>query len=63
MKNEPRDEIVEEIRARRHAHAQSLDFDLSRIVADLQRQEQAAGMPTVTREPRRPEPSARRSSG
>ena len=33
------DEIVEEIRRHREAHAASLDYDLKRITEDLQRQE------------------------
>ena len=33
------DEIIEEIRRLREAHAASLDYDLKRITEDLQRQE------------------------
>ena len=49
------DEIIEEIRRRREAHAESLGFDLKRITEDLQRQEREAGSPLVNRPPRKPE--------
>ena len=48
------EDLVEEIRRHRHAHAASLDFDLVRIAADLQRQEQQSGVPVVHRPPRSP---------
>ena len=48
------DEIVEEIRREREAHAQSLDFDLKRITEDLQRQEHESGVQVVRRPSRRP---------
>ena len=48
------DEIVAEIRRHREAHAASLDYDLKRIVRDLQRQEQEAGIELVQRTPRKP---------
>ena len=48
------DEIVEEIRRRREAHAESLDYDLKRITEDLQRQERASETPVVQRSPRKP---------
>lgn len=48
------DEIVEEIRRHREAHAASLDYDLKRITADLQCQEQESGTKVVTRPPRKP---------
>ena len=48
------DEIVEEIRRRRQAHAESLGFDLKRITLDLQRQERDSGAPVVMRSPRKP---------
>ena len=48
------DEIVQEIRRRRQAHAESLDYDLKRITEDLQRQERESGMPVVKRPPRKP---------
>jgi hypothetical protein len=62
MTNQVDDEIVEEIRRRREAHAKSLDFDLKRITQDLQRQEQEAGTPVVHRPSRRPQPRPKRSS-
>jgi hypothetical protein len=49
------DEIVEEIRRRRQAHAESLDYDLKRITEDLQRQELESGSLIVKRAPRQPE--------
>jgi hypothetical protein len=62
MTNRIDDEIVEEIRRRRQAHAASLDYDLTRITEDLQRQERESGRPTVTREPRKPQRMPKRSS-
>ncbi len=49
MTNEIDDEIVEAIRRRRQAHAESLDYDLKRITEDLQRQERESGEPVVRR--------------
>jgi hypothetical protein len=60
--NRPDDEIVEEIRRRREGHAESFDFDLKRIVADLQRQEHDSGVPVVARPPRKPQVPPKRSS-
>jgi hypothetical protein len=48
------DEIVDEIRQYRNAHAASFGYDLKRIVEDLQRQERESGKETVTRPPRKP---------
>ena len=48
------DEIVEEIRRRRGAHAESFDYDLKRITEDLQRQEKESGTRVVKRPSRRP---------
>lgn len=56
------DEIVEEFRRRRQAHAESLGYDLKRITEDLQRQERESDQPVVTRPPREPETPPRRSS-
>jgi len=56
------DEIVEEIRRRRQAHAESLDYDLKRITEDHQRQERESGVPVVKRPPRKPPVMPRRSS-
>ena len=50
------DEIVEEIRRHREAHAASLDYDLKRITRDLQQQERESGREFVTRPPRLPLP-------
>jgi len=56
------DEIVEEIRRRREAHAESLGYDLKRITEDLQRQERESGMPEARRAPRKPQRMPKRSS-
>ena len=55
MTNKVDDEIVEEIRRRRQAHAKSLGYDLKRIVEDLQRQEKASGASVTERPPRKPQ--------
>ena len=62
MTNQTEDEIVEEIRRRRQAHAESLDYDLKRIIRDLQRQEREAGIRAVQRPPRKPHVLPNRSS-
>lgn len=48
------DEIIEEIRRHREAHAASLDYDLKRITRDLQQQERESGRKVVTRVPKKP---------
>lgn len=55
MTRESDDEIIAEIRRRRHAHAESFGFDLKLIVEDLQRQERESGVEFVERKPRRPQ--------
>lgn len=55
MTNRSEDEIVEELRRRRQAHAESLDYDLKRITADLQRQEAESGTRVVHRAAREPQ--------
>lgn len=62
MVNQVEDEIVGEIRRRREAHAESLDYDLQRITEDLQRQERESGAKVVQRPPRRPQLLPKRSS-
>jgi len=62
MTSEWDDEIVEEIRRRREAHAESLGYDLKRITEDLQRQERESGAQVVRRPPRKPERTPKRSS-
>lgn len=62
MTNNVDDEIVEEIRRRREAPAESLGFDLRRITEDLQPCEQEAGVPVVHRPSRRPVSRSKRSS-
>ena len=56
------DEIVEEIRRHREAHAASLDYDLKRITEDLQRQERESETPVVKRPARKPLAMPRESS-
>ena len=56
------DEIVEAIRRRRQAHAESLGYDLKRITEDLQRREKESGARVVERAPRKPQVVPRRSS-
>jgi len=46
------DEIIEDIRLRRQAHAEALDYDLKRITEDLQRRERESEEPVVDRPPR-----------
>ncbi len=62
MTNKNDDEIVEEIRRRRQAHAESLGYDLKRITEDLQRREKESGDPLVERPPREPRLAPKRSS-
>ena len=62
MMNEREDEIVEEIRRRREAHAESFDYDLKRITEDLQRQEHESGVDVVQRPPRKAQALPKRSS-
>ena len=62
MTNKVDDEIVEEIRRRRQAHAESLGYDLKRIVDDLQRREKESGIPVVERPSRKPLVVPKRSS-
>jgi hypothetical protein len=55
MTNNADDEIVDEVRRRRQAHAESFDYDLRRITEDLQRREKEAAARVVERRPRRPQ--------
>lgn len=48
------DEIIDEIRRHREAHAARFDFDLKRIAEDFQRQERESGREVITRPPRKP---------
>jgi hypothetical protein len=56
------DEIVEEIRHRREAHAKSLGNDLKRITEDFRRQERESGTLVVSRRPRAPRGAPKRAS-
>ena len=56
------DEIVEEIRSRRQAHAETLGYDLKLITEDLQRREEESGSRVVERPPRKPQVVPGRSS-
>ena len=62
MTSKVNDEIVEEIRCRRQAHAESLGYNLRRITESLQRQETESGAPVVKRPHRKPQEMPRRSS-
>ena len=46
------DEIVEEVRAVRRAHAEAHGFDIARIVADVKQKEVASGDRLVSLPPR-----------
>jgi hypothetical protein len=54
------DPIIEEFREIRRKHAESLDYDIDRIIADFQRKEREAGRQSITRPPR-PVQSVRRA--
>lgn len=62
MKNSFEDEIVDEIRRIRQAHAESLDYDLTLIIRDLQRRERASRAEIVERLPRKPQAVQQRRS-
>ena len=53
------DEIIEEIRRRREAHAASFGFDIARIAEDLRRLEKENGRIVVNRKPRKPRTTIR----
>jgi hypothetical protein len=55
MTRESEDEIIAEVRRRRHAHAESFGFDMKLIVEDLQRQERESGVEVIERRHRRPQ--------
>lgn len=46
------DDVVEEVRAVRRAHAEVHDFDLARIFEDVKRREIESGVPVVSLPPR-----------
>ena len=54
-----KDEIVEEVRRVRQAHAAAHGYDLKRIVEDIRRQEQESGRKFITLPPRPAVPRAR----
>ena len=62
LMSDEHDEIIEEIRRRREAHAASLGYDLERITKELQREEREADAPVVQRAPRKPQQRPKRSS-
>jgi hypothetical protein len=62
MTKQADDEIIEEIRRRRQAHAESFDYDLERITKDFQEQERKSGVRVVRRPPRKPQALPKRSS-
>jgi hypothetical protein len=56
------DEILEEIRRYRKAHAASFGYDVDRIGRDHQEHERRSGVKVVSRSPRKPLPERRPSS-
>lgn len=48
------DEILDEIRRFRDAHAARFGYDLKKIVRDLQEQQRRSGVKVVSRPPRKP---------
>jgi hypothetical protein len=52
------DDIIQEIRATRDAFAARHNYDVRSMVAELQAQQAASGIPAVTFPPRRPVPVA-----
>lgn len=54
-----RDEIVEEVRRVRQAHAAAHGYDLKKIVEDIRRQERESGRKFITLPPRPVAPRAR----
>jgi hypothetical protein len=56
------DEIVEEVRRAREAHAAANGHDLRRIFQDLKRKQDASGQKAVTLQPRPPR-TFKRASG
>lgn len=62
MTSKIEDEIVEEIRRLRQAHAQSMGYDLKRITEDLQAREKECGVPLVDRRPRKAQVAPNQSS-
>lgn len=46
------DEIVEDVRTVRRAHAAAFGFDVARIVADLRKKDAASGDPLVSLPPK-----------
>lgn len=57
------DEIIDPIRAHRDAHAKTFNYDVKRIVQDLQRQERESGADIIIRPPRKPTLAAEKESG
>ena len=52
------DDVLREVRAAREAYAQSHNFDVRAIVADLRARNLAGDWPVVRHLPRRPQPIA-----
>lgn len=46
------DDVVEEVRAVRRAHAEACDFDLAKMFEDVKRHEIESGAPVVSLPPR-----------
>ena len=52
------DDVLREVRAAREGYAQSHNFDVRAMVADLRARDAAGDWPVVRRPPRRPQPVA-----
>ena len=52
-----KDEIVEEVRRIRDAHAAKFNYDIDAIVADARKRQEASGRKTVSFPPRKPRTS------
>ena len=52
----PKDEIVEEVRAARQAYAARFDYDLAEMYKDLKVKEQARGCKLAALQPVEPQP-------
>ena len=57
------DEIVEETRKVRAAHAAAFDYDLKRIFADLRKHQDESGRQVVTLPAKAPPPARRAATG
>jgi len=56
LTRKPKDEIVEEIHARRHSYAAKFDFDLDQMFVDLKSKEASNSAPRAQWRPLEPKP-------